>query len=189
MRYAFGGFELDTEARTLERSGRGIPVQARVFDLLAYLIERRERVVPNYELLSALWADVSVGPGALSRAVQKARQVVDDDGEQQAVLRTEHGRGLRFVAEVSLVSDAPTPTADPRAARRWTPRCLPRHRCRRKTRRDALARKAAACQRSTSGPTIRAAAGRRLNSTNTACIRNCVGNIKTPCTTRWAKRA
>ena len=94
MRYAFGEFQLDTEARTLERSGHGIPVQARVFDLLSYLIERRERVVPIHELLGALWADVSVSPGALSRAVQKARQAVGDDGEQQAVLRTEHGEAF-----------------------------------------------------------------------------------------------
>jgi adenylate cyclase len=119
MRYAFGAFQLDTEARTLERSGREIHVQARVFDLLVYLIERRERVVPNRELLDALWVDVSVGPGALSRAVQKARQALDDDGEKQAVLRTEHGRGFRFVAEIAPVGDGPSPTADARAARRW----------------------------------------------------------------------
>jgi TolB-like protein/DNA-binding winged helix-turn-helix (wHTH) protein len=121
MRYGFGEFQLDTEARTLERSGREIRVQARVFDLLVYLIERRERVVPNRELLDALWADVSVGPGALSRAVQKARQVLDDDGEHQAVLRTEHGRGFRFVAEVSPMSGAPGAATEPSASRRWTP--------------------------------------------------------------------
>ena len=121
MRYAFGEFRLDTEARTLERSGREIRVQARVFDLLVYLIERRERVVPNRELLDALWANVSVGPGALSRAVQKARQIVGDDGERQAVLRTEHGRGFRFVAETSPLGDAPGSTADPSASRRWMP--------------------------------------------------------------------
>jgi TolB-like protein/Tfp pilus assembly protein PilF len=121
MRYAFGGFQLDTEARTLERSGREIHVQARVLDLIVYLIERRERVVPNRELLDALWADVSVGPGALSRAVQKARQALGDDGEHQAMLRTEHGRGFRFVAEVALVSDGRSPTADTPALRRRTP--------------------------------------------------------------------
>jgi TolB-like protein/DNA-binding winged helix-turn-helix (wHTH) protein/cytochrome c-type biogenesis protein CcmH/NrfG len=128
VRYVFGEFRLDTEVRSLQRSGREIRVQARVFDVLVYLIERRDRVVPNHELLDALWADVSVSPTALSRAVQKARQVVDDDGERQAVLQTEHGRGFRFVADVSLVRDspesAPAPSPKPmlpRAPRRWTP--------------------------------------------------------------------
>lgn len=122
MRYAFAEFQLDSEARRLEQSGREIHVQARVFDLLVYLIERRARVVASQELLDALWTDVSVSPGALSRAVQKARQVLGDDGEHQAVLRTEHGRGFRFVADVRVI-DAPdaVPTTPTRAPRAWTP--------------------------------------------------------------------
>jgi TolB-like protein/Tfp pilus assembly protein PilF len=45
-----------------------------------------------------------VTPAALSTAVQKARHAVSDDGEHQAVLQTEHGKGLRFVAEVTDLS-------------------------------------------------------------------------------------
>jgi DNA-binding winged helix-turn-helix (wHTH) protein len=44
MRFSFGEYELDTEARTLLRAGKRIRVQAKVLDLLAYLIEHRERV-------------------------------------------------------------------------------------------------------------------------------------------------
>jgi DNA-binding winged helix-turn-helix (wHTH) protein len=73
MRVAFGEYQLDREARTLQREGRRIPVQAKAFDLLAYLIERRERVVSSDELLDALWPGLHVTPAALSTAVQKAR--------------------------------------------------------------------------------------------------------------------
>jgi TolB-like protein/Tfp pilus assembly protein PilF len=52
-----------------------------------------------------------VTPAALSTAVQKARQAVGDDGEHQAVLQTEHGKGFRFVAEVTDLS--PPETAQP----------------------------------------------------------------------------
>jgi TolB-like protein/DNA-binding winged helix-turn-helix (wHTH) protein len=105
MRFRFGKFELDTEARTLQRDGGRVRLQAKVFDLLAYLIEHRERAASIDELLDALWPGVSVTPSALSRAVHKAREAVEDDGERQAVLLTEHGHGFRFVAEVSVLSD------------------------------------------------------------------------------------
>ena len=108
MRVAFGEYQLDTETRTLQREGRRIPVQSKAFDLLAYLIERRERVVSSDELLDALWPGLHVTPAALSTAVQKARQAVGDDGEHQAVLQTEHGKGFRFVAEVTDLSPPET---------------------------------------------------------------------------------
>ncbi len=43
MRVAFGEYQLDTKTRTLQCEGRRIPVQSKAFDLLAYLIDRRER--------------------------------------------------------------------------------------------------------------------------------------------------
>ena len=66
----------------------------RSYYVLAYLIEHRDRVVSANELLDSLWSGVSVTPAALSRTVGKARRAVGDDGERQAVLRTEHGPGL-----------------------------------------------------------------------------------------------
>jgi TolB-like protein/DNA-binding winged helix-turn-helix (wHTH) protein/Flp pilus assembly protein TadD len=103
MRFGFGEHQLDTETRTLQRSGERVPIEAKVFDLLAYLIEHRERVVSVDELLDALWSGVSVTPSALSRTVGKARRSVGDDGEHQTVVRTEHGHGFRFVAEVFVL--------------------------------------------------------------------------------------
>jgi TolB-like protein/Flp pilus assembly protein TadD len=106
MRFSFGEYQLDTEARSLQRSGQAVHVEPKVFDLLAYLIEHRSRVVSTNELLDTLWPGVSVTPAALTRAVQKARRAVRDDGERQAVLRTEHGHGFQFVAGVGVI-DAP----------------------------------------------------------------------------------
>jgi TolB-like protein/DNA-binding winged helix-turn-helix (wHTH) protein/Tfp pilus assembly protein PilF len=104
MRVAFGEYQLDSKTRTLQREGRRIPIQSKAFDLLAYLIERRDQVVSSDELLDDLWPGLHVTPAALSTAVQKARQAVGDDGESQAVLQTEHGKGFRFVAAVTDLS-------------------------------------------------------------------------------------
>ena len=106
MQFAFGEYQLDTEARILQDRGRRVPVKPKVFDVLAYLIEHRARVVSQDELLAALWPGVAVSPAALSQTVHRAREAVGDDGEHQRVLRTEHGRGFRFVADVSVI-DAP----------------------------------------------------------------------------------
>ena len=53
MRYRFGHFILDTQR--LELSGAGTPIQLRrqAFQVLAYLLRHRERVVPTQELLRA----------------------------------------------------------------------------------------------------------------------------------------
>jgi TolB-like protein len=110
MHYRFGEYELDTGSRTLRHAGKGIEVQSKAFDVLAYLIERRERFVSPDELLDALWPDVHVTPAAVSAAVRKARQAVGDDGEQQAVLRTKHGQGFRFVAEASALPALEVPS-------------------------------------------------------------------------------
>ncbi|MCH7869633.1 MAG: winged helix-turn-helix domain-containing protein, partial [Myxococcales bacterium] len=106
MRFVFGGYELEPEARTLQHQGRRIPVEPKIFDVLTYLIEHRERFVSPDELLDAFWSGAHVTPAAVSRTVQKARQAVGDDGEHQTVLRTEYGHGFRFVAEVSVASEA-----------------------------------------------------------------------------------
>ncbi len=121
MRVAFGHAQLDTEARTLEREGQRVAVEPKVFDLLVYLIEHRERVATSEELMGALWPGISVGPAALSGAVHKARLAVGDDGEAQAVLRTVHGRGFQFVADLSLVPapEAAAPLAPTGSRARW----------------------------------------------------------------------
>jgi TolB-like protein/DNA-binding winged helix-turn-helix (wHTH) protein/Tfp pilus assembly protein PilF len=101
MRVSFEEYQLDTELRTLQRSGQTVELQDKAFDVLAYLIEHRDRFVPQEELLDVLWLGVNVSPGALSKAIQKARQAVADDGDHQTVLRTKHGHGFRFVADVT----------------------------------------------------------------------------------------
>ena len=112
MHYAFGEFELDTGLRTLRRRGVEVDIQEKALDVLVYMIEHRGGFVSHDELLDALWPGVSVTPAALSQSVHKARIAVGDDGEHQTVLRTRHGQGFQFVAEVSLLP-APAATSQP----------------------------------------------------------------------------
>ncbi len=99
-RYRFGDCELDAGTRQLSRAGEPVPLQPRVFDLLIYLIEQRNRAVDKDEIQDAVWAPSIVSETAMTRAIMKARRAVGDDAELQAVIRTVHGHGYQFVAEL-----------------------------------------------------------------------------------------
>ena len=101
MIYCFNQYELDTDQFHLRRSGDLIAIEPLVFDLLAYLIEHRERVVSREELLDNLWKGKVVTDAALGARLKDARKAVGDSGSKQAVIKTLHGRGYRFVAEIS----------------------------------------------------------------------------------------
>jgi DNA-binding winged helix-turn-helix (wHTH) protein/tetratricopeptide (TPR) repeat protein len=100
---AFGEFEVDETVCELRASGRAVPVQPKVFDLLVYLIRNRNRVVPKNELLSALWPEVSVGETALTRAMNLARRAIRDNGHNQQAIQTVARRGYRFVGHITEI--------------------------------------------------------------------------------------
>jgi pimeloyl-ACP methyl ester carboxylesterase len=100
MIFAFGDRELDTDTLELRRAGAAVGVEPQVFDVLAYLVLHRDRVVRKEELLDEVWGDRFVSESALTSRIKDARRAVGDDGQRQAVIRTVHGRGYRFVAPV-----------------------------------------------------------------------------------------
>lgn len=99
-RYRFADVEIDLDAREIRRVGRRVDVEAKVFDLIELLLLARGRALRKDELVSALWGDRPVTDAALSQQLRKARRALGDDGGAQRVIRTVHGRGLRWVAEV-----------------------------------------------------------------------------------------
>jgi pimeloyl-ACP methyl ester carboxylesterase len=124
--YRFGTSELDTAMFELRVDGERVPIEPQVFEVLAHLVEHRDRLVPRTELLDAVWGDRFVSDGALSSRIAAARQALGDDGRTQKYIRTVHGRGIQFIAEVEQVDmvDAPRPTVD-RGELRQTVRFVP----------------------------------------------------------------
>jgi DNA-binding winged helix-turn-helix (wHTH) protein/tetratricopeptide (TPR) repeat protein len=97
----FGDCELSVERIELRRAGQIVDMEPQVFDVLAYLLRHRERVVPKNELLDQIWGNRFVSESALSSRVKSARRAVGDTGRDQRVIKTIYGRGYRFVADVS----------------------------------------------------------------------------------------
>ena len=101
MVYRFEGCELDPARFELRRDGAAVHVERQVFDVLAYLLAHRERVVPKAELLDAIWGDRFVSDSALTSRLKAARRAIGDDGRGQRLISTVHGVGYRFVAPVA----------------------------------------------------------------------------------------
>ena len=86
-----------------------------MFDVLVLLVRERDRVVTKEELLDTVWGDRFVSESALTSRIKAARQAIGDDGKAQRLVRTVHGRGYQFVADVTELDEHPSPssTTDP----------------------------------------------------------------------------
>ena len=96
MRYLFEDYALDTDRRELRRGSDVVRVTAQVFDLLAYLIRNRDRVVSKDELIAAIWDGRIVSDSALTTRLNVVRNAIGDSGEQQRLLKTLPRRGFRL---------------------------------------------------------------------------------------------
>lgn len=120
VRYLAGDTVIDTNRFLLQRGGEAVPAQPQVFDVISHLVTHRDRVVTKNELLDTVWGDRFVGESALTSRIKSARQILGDDGIAQSVIRTVHGRGYRWVADV-VVGDEPAASRDSAATARTGP--------------------------------------------------------------------
>ena len=110
--YTFGPFRLDVADRSLKRDGAAISLSPKLFDLLVTLVASNGRLLEKDHLLHAVWPDVAVEEGNLSKGVFTLRQVLGHDDEHRYI-ETVSKRGYRFVAPVIADVDASaTPSAD-----------------------------------------------------------------------------
>lgn len=112
-RYAFDDFVLDADLFELRQGDTVVHVEPKVFDVLEYLIRHRERVVTKHELLDTIWGGRFVNESALTTRMKAVRRALGDDGTTQRMIRTVHGRGYQFVAEVDDVESSDTGDARP----------------------------------------------------------------------------
>jgi DNA-binding winged helix-turn-helix (wHTH) protein len=99
--YLFEDYELDTERRELRRGPALVAIEPKVFDLLAYVIENRQRVVSRDDLIAQVWDGRIVSESALARCINGARSAIGDSGEAQRLIKTLPRKGVRFVGKRS----------------------------------------------------------------------------------------
>ncbi len=122
MIFAFEDWELDAGQYELRENGQPRKIEPQVFDLLLLLVQNRDRVLTRDEIVAEIWGGRIVTEATISTCLKSARQALGDDGRNQRLIRTVHGRGFRFVGEVEErasgpeaveTTAAPTPSALP----------------------------------------------------------------------------
>ena len=103
--FSFEKFTLDTDRRELRRDGELRRIEPQVFDLLEFLVRNRHRVVSRDDLLTAVWNGRIVSEATLTSRVNAARAAVDDNGQDQRLIRTVQRKGVRFVGAIGEESD------------------------------------------------------------------------------------
>jgi len=109
---SFDDCEIDLVAFEVRRGGAAQPVEPQVFELLAHLARHPGRLITKDELIETVWGGRAVSDAALSSRIKSARRAIGDDGAAQRFIRTVHGRGVRFVAELAA-DTAPTTAPQP----------------------------------------------------------------------------
>jgi TolB-like protein len=69
-------------------------------------------MVTKDEIVAAVWHGLAVSDASISSRIRSARQAVADDGSHQSTIQTVHGRGFRFVAEVTDIKPASIPSLE-----------------------------------------------------------------------------
>ena len=115
MAWTFGDFRLDPERFELSCGSESVRLEPQVLALICLLVRHHDRMVTKDEIVDKIWHGQSVSDASISSRIRSARQAVGDDGHRQATIRTEHGRGFRFVAKVveTAPAQATTTTATP----------------------------------------------------------------------------
>ena len=85
---AFGEYRLSIERRELRRGPDIVDLEPKAFDLLAFLVLHRDRVVTKDDLLAGVWGGRIVSESALTTRINAVRRALGDDGTAQRLVRT-----------------------------------------------------------------------------------------------------
>jgi DNA-binding winged helix-turn-helix (wHTH) protein/tetratricopeptide (TPR) repeat protein len=118
MTYRFDDFQLNLATRELRLGASVVPLPARAFECLAYLIEHRERAVGRDELTAAVWGRTEVSDALLNHTVVKIRRSLGDTGNQQRTIRTVPRFGYRWVGEIEAAPESGAPESTVRSITR-----------------------------------------------------------------------
>jgi DNA-binding winged helix-turn-helix (wHTH) protein len=102
----FRPFRLDPANARLWRDDQEISPRPKTFEVLRYLVDHPDLLVPKAMLLNAVWPEVAVSDTLPATCVAELRRVLGDEAKKPRCIETVHRRGYRFVATVTTMTVA-----------------------------------------------------------------------------------
>src|ERR671930_1067679 len=112
MVYRFHDYTLDPASREVRHGTHRLASEPKVFQVLLYLLEHRDRMVPKAELFEQCWPETFVSESALTRCLARLRKAVQPTPTAPPVIETRHRQGYRFVAAVTVLTQLPPAPVD-----------------------------------------------------------------------------
>ena len=113
----FADCEIDVAGFSLRRDGEVCELEPQVLELLLFLVRNPDRLLTKDDLIQHVWHGRIVSDTTITSRIKSARQAIGDDGTQQKLIRTVHGRGVRFIAAVRTERRGPAAVASEVLAR------------------------------------------------------------------------
>ena len=112
------GFVLDCVSGQLLKDGAPVSIGPKAYQLLTFFVRRPNKLASSAEILERLWPDSYVTKGLVREYVHDIRRVLNDDPKAPNYIETVHGRGYRYIGDISIVDDkqAPFNTKTPKLA-------------------------------------------------------------------------
>jgi len=113
MLLQFGEFALDPDRRQLLRGEQALHLGRKAFDLLDLLLTRRPRVVLKQQIRDRLWPATFVSESTFLTVVADLRAALGDEPRRPRFVRTVHGMGYAFCADVREAARPAEPVTAP----------------------------------------------------------------------------
>ncbi|HEY6991096.1 MAG TPA: winged helix-turn-helix domain-containing protein [Bryobacteraceae bacterium] len=112
--FHFGVFEVNAASGELRKNGTRIKVQEQPFQILVLLLNRPGEIVGREEIRSRLWPDNTFVDfdNAISSAVRKLREALNDNADTPRFIETVARRGYRFVGQTAAQQAPAAATPD-----------------------------------------------------------------------------
>jgi len=105
--YRFADFRVDAAHRLLlSGTGEAVPIASRAFDALLLFVQHPGELLDKATLMRTLWPNTVVEENNLNQHISALRKLLGETPEEHRYIVTIPGRGYRFVAAVTLESDA-----------------------------------------------------------------------------------
>jgi TolB-like protein/DNA-binding winged helix-turn-helix (wHTH) protein/tetratricopeptide (TPR) repeat protein len=109
IRSQVGKWSVDPTLDEMSFDGQVVKLEPRTMRLLLYLMEHRDRVVSQKDLLDHVWANVIVTPQSVYSTIAQLRQALGDTVDAPSYIATVPKKGYRLVAPVNPIPVAEAP--------------------------------------------------------------------------------